>query len=486
MVLGLLIVNTPSSAMAKSWFKKPWFQPPHLVEKEVKLNIPTNNYTLSPPQDYQKLQESDSVAYINWPDFFADPYLNALIETALQNNQALNIFLQDIKIAKSEVLEKQGEYLPKVGLGMGGQAYKTPRYTRLGAVDRLIESNEIRDKNLDLNLGASMNWEVDIWRKLRNAKDAATMRLRAQYEGKKFLVSRLVTEIARNYYELMALDNSLKIIDENIIIQNKAFQKTQLLKDYARSNQLAVNRFQAQLLKTKSHRFEISQQIIEKENRLKFLTGIYEDKKIARNSTKLMSMQVNELQIGVPAQLLENRPDIREAEYAIKAAKLDLKSFKASLYPSLSIKAGVGFAAFDPTLIFNPKSLAYNFMGDLMTPLINRKALIARIQIADAYQTQKVLDYEQTLLQAYTEVLNQVSKIKNLQQSFETKQKEVLLLNAAVEMANSLFQYAKADYVEVLLAQEEKLSAQQELLEIKMNLIGSRVDLYRALGGGWR
>ena len=100
-----------------------------------------------------------------------------------------------------------------------------------------------------------------------------------------------------------------------------------------------------------------------------------------------MSMPVHELQIGVPGQLLENRPDIRQAEYAIKAAKLDVKSLKASLYPSLSIKAGVGFAAFDPTLLFNSKSLAYNAMGDLMAPLINRKALIARMQIADAYQT---------------------------------------------------------------------------------------------------
>jgi multidrug efflux system outer membrane protein len=469
-----------ASAMAKDWF-----HPLHLTQKEVKFNIP-NKYTLSPLQDYQRLEESDSAASINWPVFFSDPYLIALIETALQNNQELNIFLQDIEIAKNEIEEKQGEYLPKVGLGMGADKYKTPRYTRLGALDTLIDRNEIRDRNLDLNLGANMSWELDLWRKLRNAKNAATMRLRAQYEGRKFLVSRLVSEIARSYYELMALDNSLSIIDENIVIQDKAFHKMQLLKEYARSNQLAVNRFEAQLLKTKSHRFDISQQIIEKENRLKFLSGIYDDKKILRNSEKLMSLQVNELQIGVPVQLLENRPDIRETEYAIKAARLDLKSLKASLYPSVSIKAGIGFAAFDPTLIFNPKSLAYNLMGDLMTPLINRKALIARIQSADSYQTQRVLEYEQALLQAYTEVLNQVSKIKNLQQSFETKQREVILLNDSIEMANSLFRYAKADYVEVLLVQEEKLKAQQELLEVKMNLIGSRVDLYRALGGGWK
>jgi outer membrane protein TolC len=125
-------------------------------------------------------------------------------------------------------------------------------------------------------------------------------------------------------------------------------------------------------------------------------------------------------------------------------------------------------------------------MGDLTVPLINRQAIIARIAIADSYQTQVVLNYEQTLLQAYTEVLNQMLNIKNIQQSFDTKQREVLLLDNSVDIANSLFQYAKADYVEVLLTQEEKLNAQKDLVELKMNLIGSKVDLYRALGGGWR
>ena len=121
-----------------------------------------------------------------------------------------------------------------------------------------------------------------------------------------------------------------------------------------------------------------------------------------------------------------------------------------------------------------------------MVPLINRKAIIARIQIADAYQTQTVLTYEQTLLKAYTDVLNQVSNIRNMQQAFDKKKREVVLLDESIGTANMLFKYAKATYVEVLLVQEEKLNAEKELVEVKMNLVGSRVNLYRALGGGWR
>ncbi|MCE3238548.1 MAG: efflux system, outer rane lipoprotein NodT family [Gammaproteobacteria bacterium] len=493
-ILVLFVLNTQepvlARSLARSWFHplkliQKEFHPVKLQQKEVKFNVPTE-YSFNQLKFDESMSIAPLTAHISWREFFSDPYLINLIEKALANNQEFNIFLQDIEISRNEVKEKQGEYLPKVGLGFGAEKYGVSKNTRDGMLDKIIDRNDLRFSNSAFNLGPSMTWELDIWKKLRNAKDAARIRLMAQYEGRNYLISRLVGEIARSYYELMALDNSLKILDENIEIQNKAFLKMKALKEYARSNNLAVNRFEAQLLKTKSERFEINQKIVEKENRLKFLSGIYDDTPILRNSETLMSMQVDELQIGVPTQLLENRPDIRQAEYAVKAAKLDLKSVQANLYPSLSIKAGIGFSAFNPALLFNPKSLVYNLMGDIMAPLINRKAIIARIAIADSYQTQTVLNYEQTLLQAYTEVLNQMSNIKNIQQSFDTKQREVHLLDDSVDIANSLFQYAKADYVEVLLTQEEKLNAQKELVELKMNLIGSKVDLYRALGGGWR
>jgi multidrug efflux system outer membrane protein len=335
-------------------------------------------------------------------------------------------------------------------------------------------------------VGPSLSWEVDIWKRLRNAKEAARLRMTAQYEVRNFLISRLVTEIASNYYELMALDTSLKILDSNISIQEAAFHKMQLLKRYAKANQLAVNRFEAQLNKTKSQRFATIQSIVEKENRLKFLSGIYGEAPILRHSDQFMTMPVDELQTGVPGELLENRADVRQAGAAIKAAKLDLKSVKAQLYPNVTIRAGTGFSGFSPALLFHPESLLYNVMGDISVPLINRKAILARIQIADAYQTQTVLSYEQTLLKAYTDVLNQVSNIRNMQQAFDKKKREVVLLDESIVTANSLFKYAKATYVEVLLTQEEKLNAEKELVEVKMNLVGSRVNLYRALGGGWR
>jgi multidrug efflux system outer membrane protein len=484
-VSSLTLIAFMGVLQAPVFAKQSWFHPFHLSEKKQTFNVPKKYDT---PQLQGSVENAavDSAASISWRRFFADPDLVSLIETALANNQEFNIAIQDIEIAANEVKEQQAAYLPKVGLGFGGSYIRPSENTPEGVLDKIIERGFFKHPDFNLNLGPSLTWEVDIWKRLRNAKEAARLRMVAQYEVRNFLISRLVTEIARTYYELMALDTSLKILDANISIQEAAFHKMQALKRYAKANQLGVNRFEAQLNKTKSQRFETSQRIVEKENRLKFLSGRYDEAPIVRHSDQFMTMPVHELQTGVPVQLLENRADIRQAEAAIKAAKLDLKSVKAQLYPNLTIQAGAGFSGFDPALLFRPQSLFYNAVGGVTVPLINRKAIIARIQMADAYQTQTVLTYEQTLLEAYTDVLNQVSNIRNMEQAFDKKKREVVLLDESIVTANSLFKYAKATYVEVLLTQEEKLNAEKELVEVKMNLVGSRVDLYRALGGGWR
>jgi multidrug efflux system outer membrane protein len=488
-IVSLLTLIAFMGVLQAPVFARSFFHPFSLSEKKSTFNVPKKYNTPQQLPDSKRLKGSvssdNSAAFISWRNFFSDPDLVSLIEKALANNQEFNIAIQDIEIASNEVKARQAAYLPKVGLGFRAGYIRPSAYTPEGVLRDITGETLHRSPDPIFNMGPSLSWELDIWKKLRNAKEAARLRMVARYEVRNFLISRLVTEIALNYYELMALDTSLKILDENISIQDAAFHKMQTLKRYAKANQLGVNRFEAQLYKTKSQRFETIQRIVEKENRLKFLTGIYDEAPIVRHSD-LMTMPVHELQTGVPAQLLENRTDIRQAEAAITAAKLDLKSVKAELYPTLSITAGSGYAGVDPELMFRGKALFYNVFGDVMVPLINRKAIIARIQTADAFQTQAVLTYEQTLLHAYTDVLNQESNIKNMQQAFDAKKREVVLLEDAIVIANSLFKYAKATYIEVLLTQEEKLNAEKELVEVKLNLVGAKVNLYRALGGGWR
>jgi outer membrane protein TolC len=186
---------------------------------------------------------------------------------------------------------------------------------------------------------------------------------------------------------------------------------------------------------------------------------------------------------GVPSQLLENRADIREAEYNLAASKLDVKAAKAQFYPSFTIRAGVGFQAFNPAyLIRTPESLLASLAGDLVAPLINRAQIKATYYNANAKQIQAVYTYEQKILNAYIEVANQMSNINNLRQSFLLKTQQV---NESINIANSLFSSARADYMEVLLTQRDALASKFELIETKRDLFHAKVDIYRALGGGW-
>ncbi|MEZ4990765.1 MAG: TolC family protein [Saprospiraceae bacterium] len=454
---------------------------PQVALKQVNETVPESF------QD-QRLPESISIAEMDWRAYFDDPGLIRLIDTALQNNQELNIVLQELVVSQNEVLEKSGEYLPFVNVGAGLGAEKPGRFTRDGTVEHSLEIEEGREfpEPLgDFQFGAMASWEVDIWRKLRNAKDAAQLRYLAANEGRNFLVSNLIAEIAQSYYELMAQDNLLQIISNNAAIQEEALRKVNIQKQNAKANQLAVNRFEAQLLNTRNLQYAIRQQIVETENRINFLVGRYPST-IERNTAGFMDLEIDSIQAGIPANLLQNRPDIRQAEYQLQAANLDVMVARADFYPSLDITAGIGFQAFNPSFLLKPESILFNLAGDLAAPLINKKAIRARYNMASAMQIQTAWQYEQTVLNAYTDVLNQLNKLDNYANSFATKQKEVGILNESVNIANNLFRYAKADYVEVLLTQEEVLDAKMELVEIKLQQLQAKVEIYRALGGGWQ
>ena len=305
-------------------------------------------------------------------------------------------------------------------------------------------------------------------------------------EGKNFMVTNLIAEIANSYYELLALDNELAIVKQNIEIQNNAFEIVKYQKTAARVTELAVRRFEAQVLNTKSLQYGIQQDIIEVENRINFLVGRF-PQKVERNPNAFVDLMPKAVQAGIPSQLLANRPDIRQAELELAASKIDIQVAKADFYPSLEIRAGLGFNAFNPSYIFtSPQSLIYSLAGELVAPLINRNAIKARYLTANAKQIQAIYNYEQTILNAYVEVANQLSNISNLEQTYDLKSKEVQALTQSVDISNELFNSARADYMEVLLTQRDALESKFELIETKMKQMHATVDIYQALGGGWK
>jgi outer membrane protein TolC len=192
------------------------------------------------------------------------------------------------------------------------------------------------------------------------------------------------------------------------------------------------------------------------------------------------------MHVGVPSELLQNRPDIRQAEQELTASKLDIQVAKAKFYPSVGINAGVGLQAFNPAyLIKLPESILFSLAGELTAPLINKNAIKAEYFSANAKQIQAAFNYERTVINAFVEVANQVSKIRNLNSSYDLKAKQVDVLTQSVSISNDLFRSARADYVEVLMTQREALESKFDLIEVKMQQMNTKVDIYRALGGGW-
>jgi NodT family efflux transporter outer membrane factor (OMF) lipoprotein len=441
------------------------------------------------PQTFsgQKDAAQASIATLSWKDYFQDSLLVALIDAALSHNQELNMRLQEVLIEQNEIQARKGEYLPFVNLGVGASAEKEGRYTRLGAVEENLEikpNTHFPEPLPNFRFGLYASWELDIWKRMRNAKKAAALRYLASVEGNRFFITTLVAEIAESYYELLALDNLLKIIEQNIKLQESVLQTVKIEKEAAKVSQLAVNRFEAQYLNTQNLQYQIRQEITIIENKINFLLGQY-PQPIRRNSATFDTLQVRAEALGAPAQLLAQRPDVKQAELKLAAAKLDVKVAKAYFYPALSLEAGIGRQAFQPTLLLNPKSLLFNLGTNLVAPLVNRNAIQALYKNANAKQVQAVFQYEQTLLNAYLEVCNQVAQIENFNKSYELKNREVAILTQSIEVSNSLFRAARADYMEVLLTQREALDARLELIEIKRKQMQAKVNLYRALGGGW-
>jgi len=441
------------------------------------------------PNSYNSSTDTLNVANVPWRKFFTDPNLVHLIDKALSNNQELQITLQEVEMNKNDIRMKNGAILPTVGLKADAGVEKVGRYTSQGAGDATTEIKpgvEMPDPLGNFAVAAYANWEVDIWKKLRNSKKAAISRYLASVEGKNFMTTNLVSEIASSYFELVALDNQLAIVKQNIIIQNNALEIVKAQKESARATELAVQKFRAEVLNTKSLEFDILQEIKRTENNINFIVGQF-PQKINRTASDFLAINPTKMDVGTPVQLLENRPDIKQAELDLIAAKLDVKVARAEFYPSLAISGSLGFQAFKPGYLLTfPESLLYGIGGDLMAPLLNRSAIKAEFKNANARQIQALYNYQKVILNSYLEVSTAISKVANIKKSYDLKSEKVAALNTSIDVAADLFASARVDYFEVLMTQRDALESKLDLVETKKEQLNTTIQLYKDLGGGWK
>jgi NodT family efflux transporter outer membrane factor (OMF) lipoprotein len=441
------------------------------------------------PQSFNGATTPENSSQVPTAEFFNDPNLIGLIDQALFGNQELRILAQDIAIANNEVLRRRGTYLPFVTFGAGASLDKLSTFTPQGADLSQIVSpvgQPFPNPLPNFLVAADVSWQIDIWRQLRNARDAAGLRYLGTTDGWNYVVTRLVAEIAENYYKLMALDKQLETLDGTIALQEQSLGIAKAQKEGARGTELGVQRFLAEVRKNQSQKLIIRQEIIEAENRINFLVGRY-PQPVERVSAQFIDLQLQTLRVGVPSQLLQNRPDIRQAERELAAAGLDVRVARANFFPRLMITSGVGYEAFNTKyLFFTPESLIYGVAGNLVGPLINKTAIRADYLNANAKQLQSLYEYQRTILNAFTEVINRVSKVQNYSQSIEIKKQQLASLESAVDVATKLFQNARVEYIDVLFAQRDRNDARIVLIETKQEQLSAIVNAYQALGGGWR
>lgn len=441
------------------------------------------------PESFNNTKDTTNMSNIPYKKFFKDKNLTDLIDIAVSKNQELMITLQEIEIAKNDIRVRKGALLPSVGLRAGSGIEKVGRYTSQGAGDastEILPGKAVPDALTDITIGAYANWEVDVWKKLRNSKKAAVNRYLSTIEGKNFVMTNLIAEIADNYYELLSLDSQLEIVRQNIELQKNALEIVKVQKEAAKVTELAVQKFKAEVLSSQHREFDILQNITETENSINFLLGRY-PQEIKRGKDNFLNLPLTVINSGIPSQLLANRPDIKQAELELMAAKLDVKVARAEFYPSLDISASIGLQAFKSSYLFNvPESVLYSLVGDIAGPLINRNAIKAEYNKANSRQLQALYNYDRTILNAYLEVSNQLSMLNNLEKSYTLKSQQVDALTRSIEVSNDLFKSARVDYFEVLMTQRDALETKLELVETKKQQLNATVHIYRNLGGGWK
>jgi outer membrane protein, multidrug efflux system len=461
-----------------------------ILYASCKLPMPSQVPNLkTAPSAYSNSTDTSNSANLNWKEFFNDPNLIMLIDTAINNNIELLMTLQDINIAQNRVHFREGALKPMVTAGGGIGIEKVGTYTSQGAGDAsadIIPGKRVPEHLADFTGGIRASWEIDIWGKLKNAKSAALAKYLASFEGRNFVRTNLIAEIANSYYELLALDNQLDIIRENIQLQNNQLEVVKVQKEAAVVTELAVKQFEAQLLNSQSMEYEILQSITENENKINFLLARY-PQPIMRDKSTFTAQLPNQVKQGIPSQLLKNRPDIRRAELELLSTNWEVKVAQLEFYPSLALSSRIGFQAFRPDYLFKlPESILYTLASDMAGPIINKNAIMAEFKTANAVQIQAMYEYQKAILNGYFEVSNELSHINNLEKRYSFKAQEVEVQTKSISIASDLFKSARANYLEVLTAQREALAAKLELIEVKQRQFNSVTNLYRALGGGWK
>jgi multidrug efflux system outer membrane protein len=437
--------------------------------------------TLSTDKLFRDQASADSVTIANmpWQSVFKDEKLNALIQKGLNQNLNLKNAIENIVQARASLLQTKLAYYPNLNLDANVTRTKQSK-----AGLNFPAGININTLTTTYKLGLSTSWEADIWGKLSSSKRAALATYLSTDAAKQAVQTQLISDIANNYFLLLAYDKQLEITKATLESRIKNVEVIKALKEGAIVTGASVVQSEANQHAAEVLIPDLKRNIRETENVLNILLG--QAPQTIERGTLGNQVIPEKLDVGLPAQLLENRPDVRQAEFDFRTAFESTNMAKTYFYPSLTLTASGGFSNLQLTDFFT-NSVFYSLIGGLTQPLFNQGVNKARLTTAQSRQVQALNNFQQSLLVAGQEVSNALYAYEMAVEKEDSREKQIEALIKAVDFTQQLLEFSSAtNYTDVLTSEQNLLAAQLSGVNDNLQKLQAVVDLYRALGGGWK
>jgi outer membrane protein, multidrug efflux system len=413
--------------------------------------------------------DTANIAGISWRKIYTDPHLVTLIDEALANNTDLKIAEARMKKMMAALGQSRAAFFPSLS------ANGTATYQKFGEAD----------KSENYQLYGSSSWELDVWGRLRNSKRASLSQYLKSEEYRNAVKTQLIAGVASSYYTLLALDAQLEITEKTIEFRKTTAETIRIMKESDMVTCADLVQSLASLYSAKVSVPDLKKSIYEVENALSTTLGRTAGT-IERSTLADQEMVVN-LKAGLPAQLLSNRPDVRQAEYQLRYGYEMTNAARKYFYPSLTLRATAGYGATDVSKIFEPSSLFWTLIGGVVQPVFNQGINRARLKSAQADQEEYLATYKVTLLRAGEEVADAMHGYQSASEKLSLRTTQIEYLQKSVDYIMELLKYSsQTTYTDVLLSEINLLNARLGAVNDKLKQMQYVVTLYRSLGGGWR
>ena len=423
-------------------------------------------------------KDSLSMANLSWKEIFTDAVLQKHIAKALENNLDIRIALQNIASAEAYLKQSKAAYQPTISVGPDYSFNTSSLNTQFGQI--VGERRYINQFDITANLG----WELDLWGKLKGQEKAQYAAYLSSVAAHQNVKSNLVASIATAYYQLLAFDEQKKIFSNTIEIRKKNLETTKALKEAGIVSEVAVQQSEALVYNAEASLVTLDVQIQMLENTISLLMG-EPSHEIERTSLSTQNFALN-TDLGYPSALLANRPDVKQAEFNLINAFELTNAAKAQFYPSLRITGSTGVQSVDIDKLFSANSVFANVLVGLAQPILNKRQIRTNYEVSLANQERAYLNFRKTILNAGNEVSDALKMYNAQDQFIAFKKKELSAYDKSVEFSQELVNYGMANYLEVLNANVNKLNAEINIANAQYTKLQAGVELYRALGGGWR